>query len=311
MAKKNNEINVSIIIQGVTLVVLVGLVFVIYNMNDRMNDRFSNMNDRMNDRFSNMNDRLSSVVDNLNDLRRYTIGVHDFGAERLSFSGKITRKFVRDNQQGTMFSACAGGYCGWVTVSHYNFSGKTPEDMIACDDVDIAITTTCPDIGDAVNLSRTAPLRPGDIVVAHGFSDNAVRTSWTGHIMGNRYGEMNDGFSRSAPHFSGEANIPVDALIVDGNQLNGMSGALVLNGYGAVGVANAISQLHKQSTIVIPLSHVTSCMIENGKRGHLKRQSSCENLVVVDPPVLGEASQFLQDSCHIPGSTLITLELKE
>jgi hypothetical protein len=76
---------------------------------------------------------LLFTIDNLNGIKQFTLGLHDFRAERLSLSGKVAKVLGMNKLQGVAFWTCIGGYCGGVTVAHYNFSGKTPPETIACD----------------------------------------------------------------------------------------------------------------------------------------------------------------------------------
>lgn len=176
--------------------------------------------------------------------------IHDFGPDRLDALKQVTSEISVCGNTGTAVSVSMGNRVTTVTVAHHNCDGKVPVGYIPCEGIDIALRVDeCPPMAAALNFDRNAPLRDGDQVVSLGFysGNKALRgpRSWSGHIS-----SLLSNIAENATcsqHFSGcGVGHYSHSYVINADQLDGMSGAVVMNGYGVVGIVVATTSPKSQ-----------------------------------------------------------------
>ena len=134
-----------------------------------------------------------------------------------------------------------------------------------------------------MNISVSTPLRISDQALGCGFK-RGDRRCWTGSLLAESARQEN------ADPWSGKSSIPRGTFEFFGVQVGGMSGCLVVNGFGVTGVsfATALSDLNKtfngtrtNQVWVLPIKYVQDCISNN--REKFKTWEQCELVNVINP----------------------------
>uniref|UniRef100_A0A7S0XCG6 PH domain-containing protein n=1 Tax=Chromulina nebulosa TaxID=96789 RepID=A0A7S0XCG6_9STRA len=210
---------------------------------------------------------------------------HDFGLNRASSLSKVTSKVEFCNSHLTKFSFILDGYVGELTASHFNCTSfNSPDDnsiyMYSFDHrgnkwysiygIDSAVSNSCPENGYVLDLTDTAPLRQGDVQSTLGIvrtpSDEYQSVYYTGHISFNNH--IHDVYGICHLPFKGCAvgTKSVYTYVATGNQVSGLSGSAVINGYGISGMTSGTEHMETydyfyldnclQTNIILVTRHV-------------------------------------------------------
>jgi hypothetical protein len=254
-------------------IVFAGLLMImgmLYTMNQNINNNLYMLSKRI-------DKDMESMKADINSLFQGMESFHNFGSDRVKVCSLLSYKYSCRSVSSTAFAVHYKGYVADVTVSHIH--GGDTCGLIACEGLDIALIPVCPR-EYALNASAGARMEGGDTVISCGFSDFV--SSYQGQI-GGKFGRNEISF----PPFVDKSNIPYDAHVISGaTQAQGMSGGLVLNGYGALGIAVArglIDKGEESLAFVIPIYYIQQCIWNH--RSELFTSETCP-VEILNPPVL-------------------------
>src|SRR5690606_910454 len=92
-----------------------------------------------------------------------------------------------------------------LTVNHFNCTiQKIPKSLIPCDDIDVALDTSCPATTKVLDISISFPVRDGDEVVAYGYGKQG--NLWRGHVAG----QVPNTIAQKVNPFLGQHTVHVD-----------------------------------------------------------------------------------------------------
>jgi hypothetical protein len=93
------------------------------------------------------------------------------------------------------------------------------------------------------------------------------------------------------PPFMGDSSHLANYVLLTGDQVPGLSGAMVSNGYGVAGVVFALfsSNTSKRIAVATQISDVQACITRLGSQGRLQLISKCEGFTSKAPPIIGSA----------------------
>lgn len=151
-----------------------------------------------------------------------------------------------------------------VTVAHFNCQGSTPEGHVPCEGLDLSLKyDECPSTDYALDFSQSVPLRDGDQVVAFGYyaGTNAMysSSSWVGHVS-SYVANIQQNQSCLSHYVGCGVGHSTYSYVVNADQMSGMSGSVVLNGNGIVGIAVATIN---SVTVASPTADSPSATAEN------------------------------------------------
>ncbi len=113
-------------------------------------------------------------------------------------------------------------------------------------------------------------------MVAYGFHQSYQ--GWTGIISGSEFEK-----DYIYPSFNGKASEHKGDFYVQGGQLKGHSGALVLNSKGAIGMAHTTDIQVPLAVGVVPFENIQSCFLQHVQK--LKFEVDCPLTTALDPPL--------------------------
>ena len=211
--------------------------------------------------------------------------IQEFKRDRIDAMQRVLYQTDFDNcsTQANAFGLVHNGYAMDVTVSHINCSDHGPPSMLlSCNGVDLALVAKCPSTGMALNSKTHTLPQIGDDVISYGFGKWSK--VWNG-VLVSTFGKNETGF----PPFIGVSNVPEDAFTVSTSTDRGFSGSPVLNSYGLVGVVSLALKGDVSSSGyagVIPISYAFQCIKQYAEEGRLPTLKSCQEVSVLDAPVL-------------------------
>lgn len=232
---------------------------------------------------------LKGDVGTLKDtMTQYIEGQRDrdqFSNQRAAVLARVTSAVVICGHPSTGFAMSWNGGMTTVSIAHAYCNGTAPPDRLACPDLDISISTTCPTTSSALDVVLSTPaVSLGDRVVAVGIVKGGL-LSWTGTVAG-WLTEPN-----ACPHHWAMCSKASSShLLVHGDQIGGMSGALELGRAGPVGVAIATlaSEFHPsvrdRRAVVVPWVEVLGCL--DHFKSKLKKAKDCTEVKTIGAPVL-------------------------
>ena len=197
----------------------------------------------LNTAVSSLSTTVPSLHSKMDNLIAFSTSRHNFAVDRISALKLTTRPINVCGFDATGVSISFDNKLVTVTVAHFNCQGERPAGHVPCEGLDISLKfDECPDVDYALDFSKSVALRDGDQVVSFGYHTNALysSSSWlVGHIFS--YVTTNIHENRSCLSHYSECGVGHSTYshVVNAGQMSGMSGAVVLNGYGIVGLAVA------------------------------------------------------------------------
>jgi hypothetical protein len=182
-------------------------------------------------------------------------------------------QIFQENIYLTKISFVLDGFCGEATCSHindpaYNRTNNSTYDShgvlwYAIDDIDVAVSASCPSTEFAIDFSQTTALKRGDIqsILGYIILDKAGSSFeevfyYSGELSFRNYFSNNEEFC--ATPFSGCSMGHKSFNVIIGSQLSGMSGSIVLNGFGISGMTSS-TKLFEQSINYKMLNDLYPC----------------------------------------------------
>ena len=244
-----------------------------------------------------------SISDGFKGTQKALRQFHDFGKDRINFARKITGATSFSGcASATFFSASYNGFAMDITVSHMNCNNSSDifGKLIACDGIDVALSLNCPTFSQGVNLNFSSPLNAGDQVAVFGMNGGLIN-SWVGHIAAQGTKGLNsDQKEFKTSPFMGKSSHLANYVLLTGDQVPGLSGAMICNGYGVAGIAFALASPEDSSRIVVAtqINDVQTCINKLGSKGRLQRISDCRGFTSIAPPIIESAFNTEEAVCE-------------
>ena len=185
-------------------------------------------------------------------LSEYVRSSHDFEIDQVSMLEKVTNNFNICNQWVTSVDVFYKSKFATVSVSHVNcMIGEVlsvPVGMQSCAHIDMSFTSngSCPK-DYALNISEVVQASGGAKVVSFGWFGLGIgsylSSSWVGHVASTTFSvnTLNSTFygETCSTAFSTCGMGHQNSIIVNGDQMSGMSGSIVVSERGIVGMSTA------------------------------------------------------------------------
>ena len=240
------------------------------------------------------NSEIKHLRNVMNSLNNYVRRAHDFEIDHISILEKVTHKFGICGSWVTSVDIVYKGRFTTVSVSHADcssLSASVLDGVQSCAKIDMSFSAnhSCPN-AYALDLSEAVQASGGTKVVSFGWFGTAVgsfsSSNWVGHVASTIFTVNDNSSSSSVCQESESCSAPFigcsighkNSIIVNGDQMDGMSGSLVVSERGIIGMSIAtlnplkppvdpsgtdddrkIAPRHRQ-VFVTPLSNMQECL---------------------------------------------------